>query len=302
MTLPLSVNLMPKGPVAEVADLAVLAERLERVGGVYTTHMRDEGDHIVDAIEETVSTSRNAGVRVVISHHKCSGPRNYGRAKETLALIEAARRSQTVDLDVYPYVASSTVLLPSFMDDCPRILVTWSEAHPDQAGRDLDDICTDWGCSREEAAMRLDPAGAVYFQMDEDDLQRIMGFSDTMIGSDGLPHDEKPHPRLWGTFPRVLGHYARERQLFTLEQAVHKMTGLSAETFHLADRGVLHANAFADIVVFDPDLIADRGTFEEPEQAAAGIHTVLVNGAIAWQRGAGTGLRTGRILKNPKTT
>ena len=107
---------------------------------------------------------------------------------------------------------------------------------------------------------------------------------------------------LWGTFPRVLGYYARERQLFTLEQAVHKMTGLSAETFHLVDRGTLRANAFADIVVFDPVLIADRGTFEEPEQTAAGIHTVLVSGAIAWQRGTGTGSRTGRILKNPKTT
>jgi N-acyl-D-amino-acid deacylase len=180
--------------------------------------------------------------------------------------------------------------------------VAWSATVPEARGRDLADIADDWDCSLVEAMRRLQPGGGIYFMMENDDVERILTHPKSMIGSDGLPHDEHPHPRLWGTFPRVLGHYARERQLFTLEQAVHKMTGLSAETFRLADRGVLHANAFADIVVFDPDLIADRGTFEEPKQTAAGIHTVLVNGAIAWQRGAGTGLRTGRILKNPKTT
>ena len=280
---------------APASEVIALAERLERVGGVYTTHMRDEGDHVVDAIEETVSTSRQAGVRVVISHHKCSGPRNYGRARETLALIEAARRNQTVDLDVYPYVASSTVLLPSFMDDCPRILVTWSESHPDQAGRDLDDICAEWNCSREEAAERLDPAGAVYFQMDEDDLQRIMAFSDAMIGSDGLPHDEKPHPRLWGTFPRVLGHYSRDLGLFSLEEAVRRMTGVPARVFGLEGRGAIAAGAYADITLFDPDTVIDTADFTDSKQPAAGISLVMVNGRAVWRGGEWTGERPGRL-------
>ena len=137
----------------------------------------------------------------------------------------------------------------------------------------------------------------------EEDVRAVMAHPSTMIGSDGIPTlDGRPHPRLYNSFARVLGHYVRERQLFTLEQAIPKMTGLSAKTFNLTERGVLHSNSLADIVVFDPNLIADRGTFEEPEQTAAGIHTVIVNGAITWQRGAGTGLRAGRILKNPKTT
>lgn len=280
---------------APASEITALAERLERVGGVYTTHMRDEGDGIVESIEETIATGRDAGVRVVISHHKCSGPRNYGRTKETLALIEAARRSQVVDLDVYPYVASSTVLLPSFMDDCPRILVTWSEAHPEMAGRDLDDICGDWGCSRKEAAVRLDPAGAVYFQMDEGDLQRILAFSDAMIGSDGLPHDEKPHPRLWGTFPRVLGHYCRDLGIFSLEEAVRRMTSVAARVFGLKGRGVIATGAYADITLFDPDTVIDSASFTDSKQPAAGICLVMVNGRAVWRGGEWTGERPGRL-------
>jgi N-acyl-D-amino-acid deacylase len=122
-----------------------------------------------------------------------------------------------------------------------------------------------------------------------------------MIGSDGIPHDKHPHPRLWGTFPRVLGHYSRDRQLFPLEEAVRKMTGLSAQTFGLTDRGVLEAGTFADLVVFDRSSISDLATFEQPTLAATGIVCVIVNGVIAWQEGTGTGSRTGRLLKNPRS-
>jgi N-acyl-D-amino-acid deacylase len=128
-------------------------------------------------------------------------------------------------------------------------------------------------------------------------VQRILTFEPTMIGSDGLPHDAFPHPRLWATFPRVLGHYSRELRLFSLERAVHKMTGLTARTFGLGDRGVLREGAFADITVFDPATVDEVATFENPTAPSKGIEAVVVNGAVAWQRGRATGARTGRVLK-----
>ena len=280
---------------APAAEVTALVKHLAAVGGVYTTHMRDEGDHVIAAIEETLDTAREAGVRVVISHHKCSGSRNFGRSRETLALIEAAQRSQDVHMDVYPYIASSTVLLPSFMDDCPRVLITWSEPYPAQAGRDISDIADDWNCSWEAAAERLLPAGAIYFQMDEDDLRRIMSFPNAMIGSDGLPHDEKPHPRLWGTFPRVLGHYSRDVGLFPLEEAVHRMTGVPAKVFGLVDRGTLATGAYADITLFDEDTVIDVADFKDSMRPATGIEMVMVNGRAVWRHGEWTGNRPGRL-------
>ena len=133
--------------------------------------------------------------------------------------------------------------------------------------------------------------------MDEADVQRVLTYPHAMIGSDGLPHDQHPHPRLWGTFPRVLGHYARDVGLFPVEEAVRRMTGLSAAQFGLTDRGVLRAGAYADIVVFDPRTVADCSTWEEPTRPAAGIELVMVNGRAVWQAGAGTGARPGRALR-----
>jgi len=118
-----------------------------------------------------------------------------------------------------------------------------------------------------------------------------------MIASDGLPHDRHPHPRLWGTFARVLGHYSRELGLITLEDAVHKMTGKPAEVFGLTGRGVLREGAFADIVVFDPATVADTADFENPTEPAAGIETVFVNGQAIWRNGAATGARPGKALR-----
>jgi len=151
--------------------------------------------------------------------------------------------------------------------------------------------------SREEAVARLLPAGAIYFSMDERDVQRILAFEPTMIGSDGLPHDAFPHPRLWATFPRVLGHYSRELGLFPLEQAVHKMTGLTAHTFGLPDRGELRAGAFADITLFDAATVDEGASFEEPMKPAIGIEAVIVNGAVVWRQGQATGARPGRVLR-----
>jgi N-acyl-D-amino-acid deacylase len=132
--------------------------------------------------------------------------------------------------------------------------------------------------------------------MREDDVQRVLRYPATMIGSDGLPHDQHPHPRLWGTFPRVLGHYSRELGLFALEVAAPKMTGLSARRFGLADRGAIRAGAFADIVVFDAATIRDTATFELPKSHAAGVDCVLVNGKVAYRPGESERNRNGRFL------
>ena len=287
----------PTAMAAPIDEVVALAERLAPAGAIYTTHMRDEGDRVVESIAETVETGRRAGVRVVISHHKCNGRQNWGRTRETLPQIAAAQRGQTLDLDVYPYIASSTSLLPDFIENSERVLVTWSTPHPDCTGRDLAEIAAEWGLTRDAAAERLMPAGAIYFSMDEQDLQRIIAFPRAMIGSDGLPHDEKPHPRLWGTFPRVLGHYCRDLGLLPLEEAVHRMTGVPAGVFGLAGRGTIAPGAFADVTVFDAETVIDRATFDDPIQPAAGIETVIVNGTIAWRNGTATGARTGRALR-----
>ena len=289
--------------IAEAADIdevASLAELLPPHQGIYCTHMRDEHDLILDSLEETFATASRARVQVVISHHKCAGRKNWGRSTETLAAIDAARRTQEVGLDVYPYIAGSTVLEPFLVDAGIRITVSWSASHPEAAGRDLADIASEWGLSQQDAAERLKPAGGIYFNMSEDDVRRIIANPHAMVGSDGLPQDTHPHPRLWGTFPRVLGHYSRDEGLFDLETAVHKMTGLAAATFGIADRGVIREGAAADLVLFDPDAIIDSATFDAPIQPAAGIASVMVNGIETWRNGEPTGARGGRFLSRAR--
>ena len=165
------------------------------------------------------------------------------------------------------------------------------------SGRDLDEVARELGCPVEEAVRRLQPAGAIYFRMHEDDVARILQFDETMVGSDGLPHDETPHPRLWGSFPRVLGHYARGLGLFPLEKAIHKMTGLTAARFGLADRGVLREGAHADLVLLDAGQVADRATFAQPIAPSAGIVSVWTNGRPVWRDGKTTGERPGQVLR-----
>ena len=286
---------------APTDEVVTLADRLGVHGGIYTTHMRDEGIGVLDSVRETLDVGERAGVPVVISHHKCSSRESWGLSRETLAAIAHARAKQSVNLDVYPYVASSTVLLADWVTEAERVLVTWSAPHPECKGRDFEGIRSEWGCSVEEAVERLSPAGAIYFKMDEEDLRRILRFQDAMIGSDGLPHDDFPHPRLWGTFPRVLGHYSRELGLFPLEEAVHRMTGVPARVFGLTGRGAVRAGACADLVLFDPDSIIDEADFSEPTRPARGIYQVIVNGKQVWRGGEWTGAKPGRILRRDRT-
>jgi len=183
------------------------------------------------------------------------------------------------------------------MGGASKVIVTWSRAYPEYNGQDLADVAAKMGCGVEAAAAKLQPAGAIYFMMSEEDVRRVLSYPHAMIGSDGLPHDEHPHPRLWGTFPRVLGHYARDIGLFPLEEAVRRMTGLPAAKFGLKGRGLLHPGCFADLALFDPKRIDDRASFEKPKTAAAGVELVMVNGRAVWQDGKPTGARPGKVLR-----
>ena len=282
---------------ASTEEVIEVFRPLSKRNALYCTHMRDEADKVVDSLEETFRIGRELGVPVVISHHKVAGKPNHGRSAETLPLIEKAMRGQKIGLDCYPYCASSTILSYSRTLPASKTLVTWSVPHPEFQGMDLDEVCRRMNLSKEETVKRLLPAGAIYFSMDEADVQRILSFEHTMIGSDGLPHDAAPHPRLWGTFPRVLGHYARSLSLFPLETAVHKMTGLTAKTFGLAGRGVLKEGFAADVVLFDENAVSESATFEKPIQPARGIEAVIVNGETVWRDGKPTGARPGKVLR-----
>ncbi|AOJ69961.1 MULTISPECIES: N-acyl-D-amino-acid deacylase family protein [Burkholderia] len=281
---------------APTEEVMALAEPLANAGAVYTTHMRTEFDAILDAMDEAYRVGRHARVPVVISHLKCAGPSNWGRSGEVLASLEGARRIQPVGCDCYPYSRSSSTLDIKQATGDIDITITWSRPHPEMAGKLLKAIAREWGVPEQDAARRLQPAGAVYHNMSEDDVRRILSHPATMVGSDGLPNDPLPHPRLWGAFPRVLGHYARDERLIPLEEAVRKMTSLSARRFGLAQRGEVRGGHHADLVLFDADRVRDAATFEQPQQPAHGIEAVWVNGVLSYCGGAPTGERAGRFV------
>jgi N-acyl-D-amino-acid deacylase len=278
-------------------EIREVCEPLRGTNALIASHIRNEGDQVLVAMTEAMGIANALGVRQVLSHHKVQGRANFGRSRETLALLDQARTQGDVCLDCYPYTAASTVLRKDAAAQASRTLIAWSKAQPEASGRYLDELALERGLDRDELIASLQPAGAIYFSMDEADVERILAHPQTMIGSDGLPHDTFPHPRLWGTFPRVLGHYARDRQLFSLETAIHKMTGLPAARFGLQGRGLIQVGCAADLVVFDPELIRDNASFAEPMRASSGIHQVYVNGQLSWQDGAGTGARAGQVIR-----
>lgn len=270
---------------APASEVTALAKVVARHGGVYATHLRSEMQAIIEALHEAGDTAFDAGVPLVISHHKCAGPANWDRTLETLPLIDALGKRQDIAVDVYPYVAGSTVLREDLVDGVIDVMLTWSQPFPDVTGRLLADVAREWGVDQKEACRRLQPGGACYFQMKEEDVERVIAHPRTMIGSDGLPHDQHPHPRLWGAFPRVFARYWRERKLFSLEQAVHKMTGMTARNMRISGRGQLRVGAMADVVLFDPATIADTATYDKPRSVSVGIERVFVNGACAYVGG-----------------
>ena len=280
-------------------EVIELAKVLGANNGVYVTHLRNEFDQVIEAIEEAFSIAESGDIPLIISHLKCAGPDNWGRSGEILKFIESSPYSHRVHMDCYPYAAGSSTLDLGQVDERVKILITWSEAHPEISAKYLHEIAQEWGLSQYETAQKLQPAGAVYFSIDEDDMKKIISHPKTMIGSDGLPHDPHPHPRLWGTFPRVIGKLAREQKLMTVSTAIHKMTGLSAKNYKLRGRGSLAVGSFADLVVFDPEKIADTATFEKPISLAQGIEQVYVNGVKSYAEGKSQG-RNGRYVAGKK--
>lgn len=287
----------PPARAATTQELIDVAQPLAGGRGIVTMHLRDEAQHIDAALREAFAVGRALDAPLVLSHHKLIGTAQHGRSQQTLALIEEAAAQQSVCLDCYPYTASSTMLLPERVAGSTDVQVTWSHAEPTAAGRSLRAMAAERGMDPAVLAAALMPGGAIYFAMSDVDVDRILAHPLTMIGSDGLPAPGLQHPRLWGSFPRVLGHYARDRGVLSLEAAVHKMTGLTARRYGLAGRGWLQVGACADITVFDPTEIADRASYTDPAAEPVGVQWVLVNGRVAVHQGELLDQHAGALLK-----
>ena len=293
------------GRYATPEEIAEVAGPVGEVGGVYASHIRDEGDRLIEAVDEAISIGQAASTPVVISHLKAAGSDNFGKVRDALARID--RAGPTVTADHYPYTAGSTGLAAvvdgGIKNTSPEtVVIASAKDHPDWHGRSLADLADELGIAPAEAGpavLEAEPnASVVLHIMSEQDVRTAVARPDVMVGSDGVPTlDGTPHPRLYGTFARVIGRYARDLGLLTIEQAVHKMTGRPAQVFGLADRGFIRPGAIADLVLFDPREIVDRGTFEEPHRFPAGIHGVWVNGERVVENGNHNGARPGRVLK-----
>lgn len=328
----------------EILELAKVAGRFH---GVYTTHMRSEGDAEPAAIAEALRIGREAGLPVHISHHKVLGKENWGKSIDTLKMMADARdQGLEVTCDQYPYRAGSTflaaVLPPAVLAGGPggftaklkdkdfraQVVETlergsapgWENLikgagfdglvisvsrHEDYVGKSIADIAkrenkTPYDVIFDLVAEESLGCIIILFMMDEADITRIMRNSWTMIGSDGIPGFgvKKVHPRMSGTFPRILGRYVREQSVLTIEEAIRKMTSLSAQTFGARGKGLLKEGFDADLVIFDPATIQDQATYEEPNQGPVGIRCVLVNGQIAAQDGKVTGATSGKVLRH----
>lgn len=301
------------GRHADSVELVALARRLGP-RGLYTTHLRNEGLGLLSALEEALQLVEESGVGLQLSHHKASGRSSWGRVVESLARVDEARqRGFDVWLDQYPYTAGSTLLSnlvtrgaldvrDGLVELRPEDVVLSAVAgHPKLEGSSLARLAAEWRTSAATAAERLlaldRSAWVVAHSMCEEDVRRVLQHPATMIGSDGIPQRSgRPHPRLSGTFPRVLGHYARDEGVLTLEMALWKMTGLPAARFGLQDRGRIAPGYFADLILFSEEF-RDAATYEEPRRCPPGVHAVYVNGRIVVRDGVHLGTRPGRVLR-----
>lgn len=328
----------------ELIAMAIAAR--EAGAPIYASHIRNEGDALIEAVDEALDIGFAAGVTVQCSHHKAQGKANWGKVHQSLERIERARaRGLGAYCDVYPYVASWTELatiLPADVrfggiektlerlndpetataialalamkptDEWHGIMVTevGSQKNAELAGMRMDDVASLWRTSPANAAIallreeRLE-VGAVFFRMTEDDVATVLSADFCCVGSDasvraldGPTARGVPHPRTFGTFPRIFGRFVRERETLDLAQAVRRMTSLPAEIFGLRDRGSIEPGKFADLVLFDPKRIRDRATYEDPYHFPDGIHSVYVNGEAVLQDGAFTANRPGRVLRH----
>ena len=305
------------GRYAQNEEIIALAGELRGSGALYATHMRDEGAGLLDSVREAIEIGAQAGVPVQISHHKASGRANWGKVAESLRLIEAAQaRGEDVHADQYPYTAGSTILRAVIQNGAfeaetdggiggvrpEDVVIAACFERPEWEGRSVAELAHQFGVVPGAAAERVEREApsttVVLHMMDEADVQTVLRHPSTMIGSDGIPTLEgKPHPRLYNTFARVIGHYARDLRVLPLASAIHRMTGFPARKFRLEGRGQIAPGAWADLVLFDPERIIDRGTFEEPNRYPDGIAAVIVAGTVAVRDGQLTGARAGRVLR-----
>lgn len=299
------------GRWATTDELIALTEVAAEFGGLYATHMRNEGDHLLEAVDEAVHIGRTAGARVQISHHKSAGRRNWGRIVQSLAKVDEANASGAdVMLDVYPYTAGSGPMAHYF--DLERIDPELAEVirfatcppFPDYEGRTTVEIAAEQGTTPSDVVHQVltapkgDRTLCIQFIIDEADIETNLRHPLMMVGSDGIPDlGGRPHPRLFGTFPKVLAHYVRNRSVLSLEEAIRRMTSLSCDRFGLSDRGRLVEGGFADLVVFDPATVQDTATYDDPKQEPDGIEMVMVNGRVAYDHGTHTGASAGRMLR-----
>ena len=332
----------PPSAYGDTDELASLCAVVREKGGLYASHIRNEGDKLLDAVEENLEIGRRSHARVQLSHHKAAEMKNWGLVKESVARIEAARDAGVhVQADQYPYTASSTglsVTIPNWAHEggtaklCERlrdaavrarirgeetetgrawdrIVIARALHRPEYSGKTVADLAREagkdpleWTC---DTLVEHDGAvDIIHHSMSEEDVRYVMRRPWVAIGSDSranAPYGPlsfgKPHPRSYGTFPRVIGHYARDEHVLSLEDGIRKMTALTATHLRLRDRGVLRPGAWADVVVFDPSRIVDTATFDEPHRYPEGIAYVVVNGAVALDSGETTDERSGRFLR-----
>lgn len=294
-------------PTEEIVELATAAA--ER-GGLYATHMRNEGDRLLESVAEAITIGRESGCPVHISHHKAGGRENWGKVTDSLASIDRANSAGAdVTLDFYPYTASSGPMAEYVSPE--TITIEWAERtmfatcppFPEYQGRNVRQVAAAEQLSVAEllrrvfAGQRGSQTISISFGLSEDDLLTNVRHPLMMVGSDGVPElGGLPHPRLFGTFPRIFAQYVRQREAISVAEAVRRMTSLPAGRFGLADRGRLAPGAFADLVVFDPATISDQATYEDPKREPAGVHWVVVNGELVYDQGRHTGARPGRVL------
>jgi N-acyl-D-amino-acid deacylase len=273
--------------------------------------MRNEGDRLLEAIEETLQIGRESDVHVHISHHKSAGRPNWGKVKDSLARVDSAiAGGQRVTLDVYPYTAGSGRMIEYFnLAKIDRALaevirIASCPAFRELEGRMLVDVANERGIDVTDLVLEIltapkgDRTICIQFIIDEADVETNLRHRDMMVGSDGIPDLKgRPHPRLFGTFARVLGHYVRERGILGLSEAVRRMTSLSADTFGLVDRGRVREGGFADLVLFDPATVKDTATYDDPQREPVGIRLVVVNGRVAYEGGLHTGVGAGKMLR-----
>lgn len=336
----------PPGAYASDEEIVELATVSSQAGGLYATHMRDQVDGLVESVRETLKIGRQAKTKVLISHHKSVGQRNYGKVQQTQALVEdAISNGLDVSSDIYPYLAGSSsmlMLLPpwvwsgSLMDILVRLRDSTARS---RIARELETGLLGWenrvravgweniviahvGSERNRHLLELTVVEAgekvgkspLQFVCDllldercnvgdlirnscEEDLRTVLTHPQTVIGSDGLDVGERPHPRLYGTFPKILGRYVREEAVFSLTTAVRKMSGQTADLFGLSALGYLRPGYRADVVVFDPATVRDTATYEDPRRFPVGIYHVLVGGVRSLIDGQLTGDHGGQVIR-----